>query len=119
MGVCSCKNQPNIDELCNQDCRAKQPTYTFVSGTKLNVTIEGKTTTVDLVTDTGREVFGTVSNTNGNIRTVQMGTTDGGFVGSYSAPSFLTDIPEKQEVVVQVAATNTTKVVKKPQALSR
>lgn len=37
LGVCSCENYINVDDICNQNCRKTAPTVKFLSSTSIKI----------------------------------------------------------------------------------
>eukprot|EP00347_Sterkiella_histriomuscorum_P024098 403332318 len=98
-GVCTCEEKQNVDSTCNQNCRSKAASMTInttsASTSVIKITINGKTTEVDL--DKIGDFYGNFdcseSDSNCTIRSTE--TSDDGFQGNYGSSSLVESTSKK------------------------
>lgn len=95
LGVCTCAEDPGVDQVCNQACRKESPQLAFAGGTTVMVTDAktGQAKKVDLLdaAASASDVFGEASCATGSnctVRSAEVGP-DGTIQGSYKPPALI------------------------------
>ena len=72
LGVCSCENAKNVDEICNQNCRDSAPKITYYNSTAVYVQWKNGTEILYRLNNAGYVIPGSYCIDNCNFKTVEM-----------------------------------------------
>ena len=86
LGVCSCENARNVDDICNQNCRDNAPMLSYTTSTSIYVSWKNDTYINYNLNNAGDVIPGSICQDGCDYRTVEMSST-GGFSGTYDPPS--------------------------------